>query len=289
MIITCPNCSTRFRLNADQLGDTGRNVKCAKCAHRWFAEAASLSAEPAAPRPAAPKPAAPPPAPPAPPPPAPPAPPPPAPPPPKAPVDAPEPETPETFDEEEETIASPPPIPTEEEIARFQTRPAPAKKSTLKWWILLFTVIFVVVACLFYFRRDIVAFYPPTNKLYASLGMATDVLGSGLEITEQKLETREEGQNRVFVIKGKVKNTTAHIIDVPALVGTIKDSKDKELRVWFFRTKEPRVLAGEAVDYETVLKNPPRGGTRVDITFITEDEMAAKKAAAEEMRGKRNK
>ena len=287
MIISCPNCSTQFRLNADLLGDTGRNVKCAKCAHRWFAEATSLSEEPvraAAPRQSAPKPAAPPP--PAPPPPSPP---PPAPPPPveaKAEDDAPPAlEAAPPSDEEDEAFASPPPIPTEEEIARFQTKPQPERKSTLKWWILLFVGVVVVVGCLFYFPRDIVAFYPPTNKLYAALGMASDVLGSGLEITDYDIQSRQEGQVRA--IKGKVKNTTSHVIDVPPLIGTIKDSKNKVLRIWFFRTKEPRVLPGESVVYETELRNPPRGGTKVDITFITEAEMDVRKAAAKSSRAKR--
>ena len=193
------------------------------------------------------------------------------------------------MDEEDEAYTSPPPIPTEEEIARFQTKPQPDKNSTLKWWILLFVVIVAVVSCLFYFRRDLVALYPPTNKLYAVLGMASDVLGSGLEIPDYEIESREEGQDRILAIKGKVKNTTSHVVDVPTLSGTIKDSKGKVLRIWFFSAKEPRVLAGESVDYESELKNPPRGGVNVSITFITKAEMEAKKAAAKEMRGRRKK
>lgn len=284
MIISCPNCSTQFRLNADLLGDTGRNVKCAKCTHRWFAETNLLSAETAraaAPRQAPPKPAAPPLS--APPPPAPPTE-------PEAQEDTPpEPKAPPQLDEEDEAYTSPPPIPTEEEIAHFQTKPQPDKYSTFKWWILLCVVIVAVVSCLFYFRRDLVALYPPTNKLYAVFGMASDVLGSGLKIADYEIESREEGQDRILTIKGKVKNTTSHVVDVPTLSGTVKDSKGKVLRIWYFRAKEPRVLAGKSVDYESELKNPPRGGVNVSITFITKAAMEAKKAAAKEMRGKRKK
>ena len=35
MILTCPNCSTRFRVNPAAFGNTPRVVKCAKCAHSW--------------------------------------------------------------------------------------------------------------------------------------------------------------------------------------------------------------------------------------------------------------
>ncbi len=291
MIITCPNCSTRFRLSADLLGDAGRNVKCAKCAHRWFAEPNALSAEPTRTEPAPPV-APPPPAPP------PPAPPPPAPPPPAPPSKEEGEETqPEAeaaleaapdglADEADEIPSTPPPIPTEEEIARFQTKP-PEGQSTLKWWILLLVVIIVLAGAVFSLPRYIVAFYPPSNKLYMLFGMGADVLGSGLEIPDYKIESRLEGKNRVVSIKGEIKNTTDHVIDVPLLFGAVKDSKGKEMRVWSFRTKEPRVLGGESVSYETEIRNPPRGGVNVSITFTTEAEMEAKKAMAKKARVKK--
>jgi predicted Zn finger-like uncharacterized protein len=269
MIISCPNCSTRFRLNADLLGDAGRNVKCAKCAHRWFAEPNALSAEPAPAKAAPPPPARPPPAAPE-----------------EAieepPVEAEPPSSPvpeSTIDEENDVPSTPPPIPTEEEIARFQKQPPPSK-STLKWWILLLVVIALLVGSLFYYRRPVVAFYPPSAKLFMLFGLGGDVLGSGLEIPDYKIASRLDGKDRVVLIKGEIKNTTKNVLDVPLLFGAIKDAKGTELRVWSFRTKEPRVLAGESVSYETEIRNPPRGGVNVSITFTTEAEMAAKKARA---------
>lgn len=37
MKIACPNCDTKYALNADALGTHGRKMKCAKCAHVWNA------------------------------------------------------------------------------------------------------------------------------------------------------------------------------------------------------------------------------------------------------------
>ena len=39
MILSCPDCSTRFAIDADKLGPDGRRVKCGKCAHVWFESA----------------------------------------------------------------------------------------------------------------------------------------------------------------------------------------------------------------------------------------------------------
>ncbi len=51
MLITCPNCRTRYTLQPAQLGQ-GRNVSCSNCAHVWFADPKDAEPDPP-PRPAA--------------------------------------------------------------------------------------------------------------------------------------------------------------------------------------------------------------------------------------------
>jgi len=52
MLITCPNCRTRYQLQPAQLGP-GRNVSCSNCSHVWFADPRDALPDPA-PRPMAP-------------------------------------------------------------------------------------------------------------------------------------------------------------------------------------------------------------------------------------------
>ncbi len=35
MHISCPNCSTKFTIRDNQIGNAGRKVKCSKCSHTW--------------------------------------------------------------------------------------------------------------------------------------------------------------------------------------------------------------------------------------------------------------
>ena len=61
MIISCPACSTRYAVPDTAIGADGRTVRCAKCKHSWFQEAAPLDLPPR-PQPAEPGPPPPPPA-----------------------------------------------------------------------------------------------------------------------------------------------------------------------------------------------------------------------------------
>lgn len=38
MILTCPQCATRYHVDPASLGSTGRRVRCSSCHHRWVAE-----------------------------------------------------------------------------------------------------------------------------------------------------------------------------------------------------------------------------------------------------------
>ncbi len=46
MIITCPNCQTRFKIDPEALAPRGKMVRCSQCGHRWFAEPPAEELEP---------------------------------------------------------------------------------------------------------------------------------------------------------------------------------------------------------------------------------------------------
>ena len=45
MILACPNCIARYRVDVEALGATGRRVRCSKCSHVWHAEPPGYTVE----------------------------------------------------------------------------------------------------------------------------------------------------------------------------------------------------------------------------------------------------
>lgn len=49
MIVTCPNCATRYQLDPDALVPNGRYLRCVKCSHQWLERPAAATGGAAAP------------------------------------------------------------------------------------------------------------------------------------------------------------------------------------------------------------------------------------------------
>ena len=46
MIINCPNCNKRFKINPSLIPDNGRDLKCGSCDHVWFYKIEDKNLEP---------------------------------------------------------------------------------------------------------------------------------------------------------------------------------------------------------------------------------------------------
>lgn len=263
MILTCPNCDSKFRVNDDAIGPKGRKVKCRNCAHTWHAmpEGAENSAPP--PPKAAPKPA-----------------PEPAPvidddpvPPPPPPAAPPEPEPdpkpmppPSGMDDSAPPASDPPPIPPGEDFVLRQRQPKVEKKSPVMAWVILVVILVAAAGAGYVFRTSIVAAYPPIAKIYSLVGINPDLVGRGLTIQNEKATVDRAAENKLL-FTAEIHTSLSERTDIPIIRGALVDSNEQELFVWFFEADKPDILPGEVVIFETEVENPPSGAVRADFQF----------------------
>ena len=236
MIVGCPSCATRFRIDAAVLGPSGRKLKCSRCAHQWFEGAPEEQAEPEvaeAPPVVEPEPA------------------------PEPPPRAPK----------SESFEAPP----RRRTRRTPNLPARTKPRRRRGgglgWGLATVMAALVIAVLSFGREQLVSFYPPAGDVYAALGFSDPAPGDGLELREIVPSRAEEGGVAYLVLDGTVVNVTDEILSVPEMTAVVRDEQSAALQQWTFRADVVALQPGESAAFKTRLAAPADGATDVKIEF----------------------
>lgn len=311
MVLVCPNCSSRFKVKAEALGEKGRLVRCAKCSHKWHAtvsdlvESGAAAAKPeekppakkaVAQKAAEPKPET-----------------------PAAPVEPPAAEPPAAEPAPEESTVPPEPaaepetaepdfagpdalahLDREDEddaegesdldgaspeddfdrspppippASHFEPREPPSR-SMGPWisWGVLIGFIVLFLGGVYIFSKPLVEAYPGASKIFMAVGIDVDILGHGFDLPEPVAEAHPDKTPRTLVVKGMVVNTTGETMTIPLLKGSLRDTDGSDLASWAFRASRDEALPGESVPYETETSEIPQGATSVAVTFLTEQE-----------------
>jgi predicted Zn finger-like uncharacterized protein len=251
MILTCPNCSRRFKVGAAALGSQGRRVKCGRCAHVWQQLPEGADADESVIGDAGP------------------------------PAALPDLAAPTEADDKTAwpgQLAEPgPAVVAEPRRARppglpWHSAPAPAAKRFGSGAVLLVLLLLILGAGFgaFIARDHVVAAVPGAAKVYALFGTPAEVPGAGLELRGLESERRREDGVPVLVIRGEIVNLASESRTVPALRGSLHGVDGAELTSWRFATAEDTVAAGRSVRFETEVRDPPLEATDLSIRFVDE-------------------
>ncbi len=258
MQITCPNCATRYVIDAEKIGRAGRKVKCARCGHQWSAEAdpqalanaqAAARATPPVAGPAA------------------------------APARDPEtrqaepapPSAPAAEPVPEPAAPRPRAMPEaalhpREEVARARVNlPAPTtivpaqERRQIVWWAMVALLLGGIIATAVTARNAVIAFWPPAVQLYDALGLPVDraLLGDYGNPLAQfdfgALDTRivPRSGREYLVVMGTITNEAEIELTVPPLRLVLKDSEDRTVGDYQFLAEAERLPAGGTSRFET--------------------------------------
>ena len=245
MIITCPSCSTRYKLDPAQFGPEGRRVRCTKCANVWTQMPADDLPKLVVPEPAG------------------------------------EPDTaaggpdvdPPPLRGGGDAGLTPPPArlaaraAAQDRAQEAQEAQAGSRRSRAGWLLLLLVIVSLGVS-LVLARETVVRAWPPAERLYTLLGIEGPRPGAGLAIKVTEHRQDLDGKTVVLIVKGEVTNTSDAVRDVPRLKATLRTDRGSVIADWSFATAQARLLPGETAPFVTRLENPAKEGTVLNIDFI---------------------
>ncbi|PHS24033.1 MAG: hypothetical protein COA84_10020 [Robiginitomaculum sp.] len=270
MIITCPDCSTHYNVDAKTLGQSGREVRCASCGHKWFASADDAQDEAVAPPP-------------------------------------PEDEAPaeessgddaplDDFDavtdevsEEVEAVADTPSDENEEETSpdpseEKDENPPPAHKAyrdklgakarrkrlfmTLGAWGGVFITLALLTLIAVSFRNSIVSAIPRTAGFFNAIGKPADIWG--VEIRNLKSErVREKGED-ILRISAEVYNPGEKSRPAPLVRISLRDETDEEIHAWTVALGLEELPAKTGASFVTTVTNPPPRAVNLGFDFTNQ-------------------
>jgi predicted Zn finger-like uncharacterized protein len=228
MILTCPECATRYQTDAAQFAPEGRKVRCAKCSHVWFqAPPAAESAAEAMPQ-----------------------------------------ETPQVEAVVPQRAAFAPQTAPETATAstEFEQRPRSrwlGRVALAFGWLALACILVVIGWSATRFRQNIATLWPQSSSLYKAVGMPVNI--RGFEVKDKDAHFETEDRQDVLVITGHFANVTTHELSVPPIQVSLLDRDKRELYHWSFSPGVATLRAGQSAPFRTRLSNPPAAAQIIDI------------------------
>lgn len=253
MILTCPECASRYFVDDSKVGSAGRVVRCASCGNRWTArneEALDLFEEPAAATVAG-----------------------------EASMTALDANgVASTADSASASASSDdePPVsalPGEELPKVFRARADAERRlreatTTGVVWAGMAAAMAVMVVGALIFRIDVVRLWPTTAGAYASVGLPVNTVG--LVIENIKAEPSLEDGHAAVTITGIMRNITEHAVIAPPLRVELRNATDKRVAGRIAAAADPKIPPSEVRHFSITILDPPRTAKDLVIDFAIE-------------------
>lgn len=265
MIITCPNCQSRYEVAAQALGERGRKVECASCHANWKALPLPETDMPPADRM----------------------------------FSAEEEKALDADFEREEAAATAKagaktsdPLgkvssiagnaedeTTPEDKARIERqrkaleirqqvlkRNLPQARMRRAWRMILAVVLMTLIGGGIYLREPIVRAIPDMAGLYSAVGLGVNVVG--LEFSEVKTLRAMRDGAEVLQISANLVNVAGRQVAVPPVVVSLLDENDNLLFEWSVVPQVQVLQANDWTGFSTQLTSPPAGAADLNLSFL---------------------
>jgi predicted Zn finger-like uncharacterized protein len=232
MILTCPECASRYFVADGSIGADGRTVRCSSCGARWTARPEDVEPD-------------------------------------SAPVAAPPPVEPPLAVEAEEAAEPGPvvePLPKafrERAATRQKVREAAAAGAV---WAAIAAGFMLIIGLVLVMRQDVARLWPRTAGAYAMIGLPVNLVG--LTIENQHAQPQLQDGHAALVVSGLLRNIRDRPVAAPPLRISLLNTAGKPLAVKIADPGGARIPPGEARRFVIDMLDPPVSATDVDIAFV---------------------
>lgn len=236
MILNCPKCSTRFLIDPNHLGTTGRNVRCGACSHEWHQDPEKPAARNYAP--------------------------------PSLNLDDVVTEPLENTDDRAAADAA-----GEKPKKQKKKRDREGRRRLWPRLIAWFLFVFVILAILaggYFERGEIVSRWPASAKIYKALGIPyTPAKNVGLVVPEGSVRISRSniGDIPTLIIEGDIENRAKLPQRVSEMRITLVDKEGKTLKTWTFAPETRLLRPGGSMSFRTSVSRPPPDAVKVTFSF----------------------
>lgn len=242
MILTCPQCATRYQADAAKFPAAGRSVRCAKCGNVWHQLGPTPEPDP------------------------------------EAEIFVQEPEPQRTPEPEPVSIAAAPRVaafaPSASIAAEDHVAAAPARTPSRPWagraavaggWLLLVALILTIGWAAVSFRDNVATWVPQTSSFYAAAGLPVNP--HGIDFSDVAYQSQSEDGQQVLAVTGKIVNRSDHELTVPLVRVALFDMDRHELYHWTFVPGVSTLKPGAIAKFRTRLSSPPAGTHNLEVRF----------------------
>jgi predicted Zn finger-like uncharacterized protein len=239
MILTCPDCATRYVVDDERIGPQGRAVRCAACGTRWTA----MPEEPAALAEIEPEP---------------------------APASAPAPE-PASEPDFSQLAFEPKPLPADELPRAFRDKVQTQKRvrqaaATGAIWAGMIGLLVLLIGAAVVLRQDVARLWPRTAGAYAMVGLPVNLVG--LAIEGQHAQPALKDGHAAVVVTGALRNVLGRPVAAPPLRISLLNAAGKAVLVKIADPGGARIPPGEVRRFSIDVLDPPVSATDVEIAFV---------------------
>ena len=232
MILTCPECATRYFVADERIGREGRTVRCASCGAKWTAlpdEPLELAASP----------------------------------------DEGALEIADRAEEAAELTSLTGDALPRRFRERAQTRVKVREAATAGVvWASLLVVLALAVGLVVVLRQDIARMWPKTAGAYALVGLPVNLVG--LAIENQQAQPALRDGHAALVVSGSLRNVRDRPIQALPLRISLLNAAGKPVQVKIADPGGAKIPPGEARRFSVDLLDPPVSASDVTIEFVTD-------------------